>query len=329
MSPLTNTLDRLARNIKETENIIQNVKEKFAQAGLPEFVAKMELNSLEKRLNKLRNQYELAKTYQNKEEIQLTFHPPNLPSGQIPVRTLTLILGGLQQIVDSVANSLYNQPSAHGPIPSDILEKNALILKETRAGSFEVLLEVEHSQQISMGDSMQTQTLNELFKLFNSSDIPESLVDVISDLGPRTLKHYRDWTKNLKELETEIEIEWKSIRGRTQILFNHDKAERIFNILGDISDTIEAEEVHYGRLTGVNVRTRTFELCLPSSERLTGRILKDTVPLATNLLDEECIATLIKHHTCYRAIGKEKITWTLKEVQEYNYREKENLFFEN
>lgn len=108
MSPLTNTLDRLARSIKETENIIQNVKENFAQTGLPEFVVEMESGSLKKRLSELRNQYELAQTYQNKEGIQLIFHPLDLPSGQI---------------VDSVANSLYNQSNAHGPIPSEILEK--------------------------------------------------------------------------------------------------------------------------------------------------------------------------------------------------------------
>ncbi|MCR8997799.1 hypothetical protein [Brevibacillus laterosporus] len=83
----------------------------------------MEIGSLKKRLSELRNQYELAQTYQNKEGIQLIFHPPDLPSGQIPVRTLTLVLGGFQQVVDSVANSLYNQSSAHGPIPSEILEK--------------------------------------------------------------------------------------------------------------------------------------------------------------------------------------------------------------
>ncbi|MGK5512073.1 hypothetical protein [Brevibacillus formosus] len=316
---MTNTLDRLTKNIQETEQVIQNVKENFAQLGLPDFVAEMEIGSLNKRLQKLKKQYEIASEYSNKEAMQLKFHPPGLPSGQIPVRTLTLVLGGLQQVVDSIANSLYNQPSAHGPIPSEILERNSLILKETKAGSFEVKLEVEHSQQVSMGDPMQTQTMNELFKLFNSSDIAESLVDVISDLGPRTLKHYKDWTKNLKELETEVEIEWRSVRGQSKVVFNHENSDRIYKILGDISDTVEAEETHYGRLTGVNVRTKTFEICLPSGERISGRILKDTVAVAANLLDKKCMAVLIKLHTCYRATGKEKTSWTLKEVQEHDY----------
>jgi hypothetical protein len=79
--------------------------------------------------------------------------------------------------------------------------------------------EVEQTQilltQITLVHQMQVQTMEGLFSLFNASDKTNVWVESISNLGPRTLKHYRDWTRALRDTHISVEIEWSSsIRGK-------------------------------------------------------------------------------------------------------------------
>lgn len=67
-------------------------------------------------------------------------------------------------------------------------------------------------------------------------------------------------------------------------------------------------------MTGANVRTSTFEICMLDGTKITGRIAKDMISTVASLLDKRCNAKLTKIITTYRSTGGEKISWTLNEI---------------
>ena len=314
MSPQERANDK----IKETETIIRDTNDILDKLQLPAFAKNIQLNSLNRRLDILNAESDDIERTSESEELILTLHPKDLPSGQIPVRSLTTILGGFQNLSDSIANTLYNQPSEKGKIPQEILDSNEMIFKEARAGSFKAVLELKHTSNSLIDDPVQSQTLNELFQLLFSSEGEESLSESISFLGPRALRNYSEWTKVLRDLDTEIEVEWlSSYKGYSKVSINPQKAENIHRILSDFSETFEEEITLHGRLMGANIRTKTFEINTNDGEKITGRISKDALPaVASFVLDKQCNAKLLKVTT--KSSSKEKVSWTLKSINEDN-----------
>jgi hypothetical protein len=309
--------ERINTKIKATSDIINDINIQMDKLGLPDFVKELQLSSLNQRVNDLMEENEEILRVADKEEFIVTMHPNLLPSGYISVRELTVILGGLQNLTDSIANTLYNQPSEKGKIPLEILERNSLILKETRAGSFKAVLELPHSEQGSFDEPVQTETITELFSLFSASDVPDHLTETISSLGPRALRYYKEWTKSLKELNTSVDIEWlSSYKEPSKISISSHKAESIYDILSNFSETSEEEVEVHGRLTGANVRTKSFEIVTNIGEKISGRIMPDAIaPVACFELSTKCIAELLKVTTTYASNGKQKVSWTLKDIK--------------
>ncbi|MGN7169285.1 hypothetical protein ACTHSJ_25810 [Paenibacillus cellulositrophicus] len=309
-----NAFDEL---IHKTNEIIEMSKENYEAAGIPDYLIEMEQSSLRLRMEDLKKQKEQEDLFRH-EELEVAMYPQDLPSGQVSIRTLTTVLGGLQTITDSVANTLLNQASSRGPIPQNILERNSWVLRATKAGSFIAVLDLDHDQHLVFEDEDPQQKIitKELFNLFNASDEEESLLEAISSLGERTLRHYAEWTKSLKELGTPISINWRSEREKVStVAFDSSKAENIYTILHEKLTSREEEIVLTGRLTGLNVRTGSFEFVTLESQKISGRILKEAVPNAIKHLDKRCYVDLLKITTTSSA-GKEKITWKMNNSTE-------------
>lgn len=309
--------ERINEKIQETASIMKEAKKQMDAYQLPDYLQELQMSSLETRMSDLQREKENIEANLNKEEVVLTMHPHGLPSGEVSVRELTLILGGLQDLTDSIANTLYNQPSEKGKIPSEILENNTFILKATRAGSFKAVLELKHSSQDSFDEPVQTQTIEELFSLFDSSNTLDKLTENISYLGPRTLRNYTEWTKSLKELKTSVDLDWFSAqKPHSKTSISNDKAENIYSFLSAFSDTKEEEITLSGTLTGANARIKTFEIFTEGEEKITGRIFKDIVGVVACFgLNTKCEAELLKVTTINSTTNKTKISWTLKNIK--------------
>ncbi|MFS0662393.1 hypothetical protein AB1L07_26515 [Niallia alba] len=312
--------ERIKEKLNETSKVIEDVKIVMDDLFLPDYLQDLQLSSLQQRIEDLEKEEEEINRNIKKEEIILTMHPNGLPSGEVSVRELTLVLGGFQNLADSIANTLYNQPSVKGKIPQEILENNTFILKATRAGSFKAVLELKHSNQETFDEPVQTQTIEEVFSLLDSSNSLEKLIENISFLGPRTLKNYSEWTKSLKELNTSIDLDWHSShKSYSKTSISVEKAERIYNFLSAFSETIEEELTLRGVLTGANVRTKTFELFNEDGEKVTGRIVKDAIgSVACFDLDRKCEIDVLKVTTINSSTNKAKVSWTLKDIREMN-----------
>ncbi|WP_278739823.1 hypothetical protein [Paenibacillus macerans] len=173
---------------------------------------------------------------------------------------------------------------------------------------------------MTIDEAPQRQIISELYSLFNASDEEESLLEAVSSLGTRTLKYYTDWTKSIRDLDVPVEINWVTTQANhqeTKVSFDSDKAGKIFTILNERLSSREEEVVLEGRLTGINVRTNSFELCTPDGNKIVGRIVKDKVLKSAGYLDKRCLAELLKIVTQSSA-GKEKVSWILNDVQGQN-----------
>ncbi|MGN7384077.1 hypothetical protein [Paenibacillus sp. SAFN-117] len=312
-----NAFDELTNRIKETEEIIELCKANHKAIGLPDYISELEISSLEQRLMDLRQQVNEEFQVQS-EELEVKLETGDLPSGQISVRTLAGILGGLQALTDSVANTLFNQPSNRGPIPQEILERNSWILKTVRAGSFIAVIDMKHENQLSLDEVPQRQVLSELYSLFNASDEEEMLLEVLSSLGTRTLKYYMDWTKGIRDLNVPVEINWVTKQANNEgikVSFDPHRAGQIYTVLNERLTSNEEEIYLEGRLTGINVRTSSFELCTSDGNKTVGRITKDKVSKVAGYVDKRCRAELLKVTTRSSA-GKEKVSWTLNDIDD-------------
>lgn len=308
--------DRMNEKIEATHNIIDTVKKQLTELDVPDYIQSLQMSSLNKRLEDLAKEEEELTSVLTKESLALSLHPPNLPTGQVPVRTLTVILGGLQDLSDSIANTLFNQPSEKGKIPQEILEQNELILRETRAGSFIAVLDAKHPEQTTLEEPIQSQTIAELFNLLEASSGPEDLAETISKLGPRALKFYTAWTKSIKELNTPVEIEWQSsYHPLSRIHLDTKKADHIYSMLSDFSNTTEMEVEINGKLTGANIRTKSFEIVADDGDKITGKIKTDALnDVAQFGLNNECEADLLKV-TVIGPTNREKTSWTLRSIK--------------
>ncbi len=251
----------------------------------------------------------------HKEELEITLQPKELPSGQIPVRTLTLVLGGLQDITDSVANTFFNQASNRGPIPQEIKDSNSWVLKNVKAGSFITELELNHDAQLPFDEIPQKQIISELFNLFNASNEEDSLLDAVSSLGTRSLNKYKEWIKNIQDLDTPIMLNWVTAAdGPISSRFDKEKASRVYTILDEKLKRDEVEVSLDGRLTMVHVRTSAFEICMEDGQKIIGKISKEAFDDSIKLLNQRCYALLTKI-TTVSSVGKEKISWVLNSLE--------------
>ncbi|MDQ0091684.1 hypothetical protein J2T12_005124 [Paenibacillus anaericanus] len=299
--------------INDTKSIIELSRENNQAAGLPEYLSKLESKSLEMRLKDLNKVKELNRS--NSEELEVRMYPEGIPSGQIPVRTLTAVLGGLQTITDSVANTLFNHGSTRGPVPQDILGRNSWLLKTVRAGSFIAVLDLDHDHTLFPDElPQQKQITQELFNLFSASSEEESLLEVFSELGERTLSHYTEWTKTVKDTGIPFDLNWRTDGNEeTLVNFNPVKAGEIYTILHEKISAHTEEICLCGTLTGLNVRLGTFEFVTQDSTKVNGKIERDVFNEAIKFLNKKCLVSLLKT-TSTSTAGKEKVKYVLNDV---------------
>ncbi len=286
--------------------------------GFPDYLIDLQLSSLDQRMEDLGKKEEDIKQSFHKEEVIVTLHPESLPSGQVSVRELTLILGGLQDLTDSIANSMNNNKNERGKIPSRILDENTFILKETRAGSFKAVLEMSHSLQESFEKQPeQTRTIEELFTLLNSSDKENELTEIVTSLGSRTIKNYQNFSKAILDLNTSLDFDWISPKeSYKKSSISKETARQVYNLLSKFSATEESIETVQGRLTGANIRTKSFEIISNLGERISGKINKDVLSKVAVLdLNQDYSATLMKQTVHYTNSKKVKVTWLLNDIK--------------
>lgn len=272
----------LNKCICDTKNQIELVKNEYKKLNLPQYVIDLEVSSLYIKLDELNKRLKTLDD-NKKDGIVITFHPPGLKSGEIQARTLSSVLGNMQALTDSIANAEYNPSSSNcGPVPNDILERNSLIIREVKAGSFKVRLDLPDliEDQISFDDDSiedkDTCVLDKLHLLLSSSNDEDTLLQSISDLGDRVLSKYTNFVKSLKDSNTPVEMDFINSRNEiSTVNLGIVDIDKIFNNLNDKLKVTEKYTQVTGTLIGANVRTNKFEMYTDDNKRISGNISKN------------------------------------------------------
>lgn len=310
----------LKNRILETKNQINLIEKSYKNLGLPQYLIDLEVSSLKVKLNELENKLLKLEKEEHKKGIVVTLHPPGFESGHIPVRTLSAILGNVQSLTDSIANAEYNHSHSNcGPLPNDIIERNSLIIRDVKAGSFKVYLDFPNVQedQITFVNNIPEEScvLDKMALLLKCSENDEHLLEIVSDLGDRVLSKYIYFLKALKDFNTPIDLDFKTKDSFIdKISLKMDKIDMLYNNLNDKLELTENAIEIIGTLTGANVRTGSFEMYTEDDDKISGTLSKY---IDTELkLGKLYKANILEKTTFNKTTNKSKVTRQLCSLSE-------------
>lgn len=300
------------RKIRETEEQISLIKASFSTDSLDYMVLSGQLND---RLKNLKSQKQILENSYLKESVKLIISGENIKKGKISSRILVAVLNGFQSVADSIANSLINEPTSSGKIPANILHQTDLELVNIFEGSFGVELESNIEENLMVDNAVITETLDKLFGLLSSADDNDKVFDEISELGSRTLNHYKTWLKDISEYGVEIQVERKNQYAENYCWrMKRDMLPSLLNSLENLKEEYTEEVYVEGKLTGLNLRKEKFEFINNKEEVISGRVKYEIIENNKHLLGEKVKLNLIKNITRNLSTGREKITWFLKDI---------------
>lgn len=176
----------------------------------------------------------------------------------------------LQDIVASIAQSLIGKPTEQGPISKEILDASRLDLVATTAGSFRFVLS---SHQPQLGESIAKRALQQFTNLTDCEDDKDKIKNMTKNLGLRSMKKYQKLLEILYKNNVDIRMYDKIIpEGFHTKEITSDLAKRIYYVISEVSELPAESFTYYGKLTGVNIRSFTFEFVVDE----TNEIIKGT-----------------------------------------------------
>ena len=304
----SNIFNSIERKISETKNEINRLKDVYCADSIEYTLL---IPEMEKRLKDLINEEEKLKIFEKTESLKLVIKGENIDTGQISIRVLTGVLQGLQSLTDSIANALYNIPSSVGKIPNNILVETNLKLTGIFSGSFGIEIKSDISTNNDYESPIMTSTLNKFFDLLNSSLDPDKVMEEMSLLGSRTLNNYKEWLNTILDNNIDISI----VRTNTYAEDNKydifkSSIPQIIKSMDYLKEENSEEIIYTGRLTGLNIRTFTFEFAV-NDNLIKGKGSLDTIDKIKNNLGSIIQLHLLKTTTKNLSNGNERISWFL------------------
>ncbi len=234
---------------------------------------------------------QLAKKME-REVINFALSFPIQYGSEAPISHLGLILASLQNLINSIAQSLSVQGSVEGQndersiatedelssrISQDIAQEMELSAFGSFKGSFG--LKLVSSPTPLLGNSLMLNSLNKFIDLVSVGGDTERLKQHLFILRSNSAKRYAGFLKSLKNAQADMYIDWGSTHD------NYGGSARLS--LGDTEDALSAmqdlkeestkEFILSGRLIEGNIKTRHFIFENTQGETYTGKIAKDTI----------------------------------------------------
>ena len=251
------TITSLKKKIAETNAEISLIKSKKDDTSI---ISQYLLEELERRLVDLQENLNRAYQSQAKETVSLKMYGENVEYGKVSNRILISVLSGFQSMLDSIASVTEGSPK--GKIKNSAKYISDFKVCGTFPGSFGILLEKDNIQHEVSQEALKTnQIVSSLFDVLENSIDSEQLIRKILPYGKRTIAHYRDWLKELKNNAVNLEMNWCDESAEVRKLdIKYSKVESIIYTLDRLEETSSENRVIKGVLTGINIRRNTFEL---------------------------------------------------------------------
>ena len=249
--------------------------------------------------------------------IQTALAFPRFEGPTAPLRPLGEFLSNFQQVVDAVGASLLDHTAARGSIPRGILDRTELQVAGTFAGSFGTTLTTVSRADL-FGASLAGHSMELFLRVVNLALKAEELTATIREHGPRVATRLRVLYETLESARATANISWtppSSGRGGSAFL----SREAVTSTLSTLTalEASEAEELPVtGRLIGVNIRTKSYELRTESERRYSGRVaeaaLSDVSHATINERYSAVVRVLLEVNT---STGEENIRYLLTSLR--------------
>lgn len=205
-------------------------------------------------------------------------------------------VSSLQNIITLIAQSLNNKT------PTDSAR---LDLIATSVGSFKIILS-SHQPQIS--DSIQIVSLRQLNNLILCREDKNEIKNFSGKLGKEVMKEYKKFLKIIYSNKAIIKFFDTTVpEGFESNTISSDLAEKIYDVIYEMEIIPEKIDIYTGTLTGVNVRSYSFELVVEGTETiLNGKFKKDLANKAKELLDHITTVKISTSTTLHEFTGEER-----------------------
>lgn len=172
----------------------------------------------------------------------------------------------LQDVVASIAQSLIDKPTLKGTISKEILNASRLDLVATTTGSFRFVLS---SHQPQLVESIAKKALQQFTNLADCEDDKDKIKNMTENLGIRAIRKYQNFLEVLYKNNANVKMYDKIVPdGFHTKEITSDMAERIYNVISEVAELPAESFTYYGKLTGVNIRSYTFEFVLDENNEI-------------------------------------------------------------
>jgi len=236
-----------------------------------------------------------------REVLNLRFQFPTPNPTEAPVAFLGKILESVQSVFNALGQAIDGTPTQTGIIPRSITEKTQLTVLGTYPGSFGIeLATLPEKIEKDNTNSLVNIAIEDFFELITISSHPEENADILRQklwkLKRRVVSRYRDFLGSLYGSETNLYFNWGSPnqeRGGC-VELNLSSIKKTLEIINSTEDEIVKEYEIIGKLIGLNIRTKSYEIStIEQNIKYSGRIIDEAIPeVETATLSEVYVSTI-------------------------------------
>lgn len=262
-----------------------------------------------------------------REVLNLAFQFPIQNATEAPVGFLGKILEAVQSVFNTIGQAIEGNPTLKGTIPRSITEKTQLTVIGTYPGSFGIELATSQYEKTenSQERSLMEITLTEFFELLNLSSNPEAHRDFLRRklfrLKSRATSAYIDLLKSLYKSETNLRLNWGSPKQKQGgfVELHLSSIKKTLEIINLTEDEIVREYEVVGKLIGLNIRTKSYEILSSSpKKKYSGRIIDEAIPrVETATLSEVYVSTIREVKEISPVLPEGKLKYQLVALRPY------------
>lgn len=308
ISDKLNTLNLFRDDLSKLRKLITNQTQLVSQEP-DSFAYRLSLQSLNHRKQEIEDTIKTLEDEIGIISLDLKLDSPNISSGSIPLEILGNSMIGLQKLVNNIAQSLSQGPIERGPFGSDIIQLSQLQLTRIYPGSFGMILNGIGNENL-LGDNLLKDSLSKFKEVLEAGNELE-FVNLLDELGFRTINAYKDWLSKLESSNVTMEIKFNQDISNKSIIKTPANMNEIRANLENIADPKLEEVELIGVFVGGNIRNGYFEF-KGENQIISGKATADVREKFREFyLGEELKATLDKK----TFEGISRIVWTMKDIQ--------------
>lgn len=305
-SVIEEELSELQELIAEGRELIEKYPDKFS--------LEIGLCSLKEREGYLLAELQKAYERYSQDTFDFVFEGDVVQAHRISLSFFGNFTSALQEVVTAISQSIVSKPTVNGMIPKEICETSQLDLVATATGSFRMIL-VNHQPQL--GDSVQKKAFCLFNELTDCEDDKEAIKAFSKEIGIRSMKKYQNLVEIIYKNNANVKLYDKFIpEGFHTKEITSPLARRIYNAISDVAEMPDETVTYYGKLTGMNVRSYSFEFVIDDTDTIiTGKFEKSLTEELKKCLDSTATVLFNVSTVFEDVIEEEKKKWTIIDIR--------------